>query len=244
MHNGGVAGFSGIRDQLQDHIQCPAVRAVVKGGTDSELLGAVFMHHAAGSAVCDANRVYSLRMLQEAMVNTLDDLESLRSLNARACVTGDSLNLAVTDGEHVVAIRFRSCSVEDPPSLYFALGQRWGGDSDGSNGEMIHPLQWAVNLTSLEGVVEAEPPVLVVASEPLSPSQKGAWHLMAKDQMISYEVRTGRMELHCLTTACTEDMRHRCEAQGLGPCNPNEWIRADQDGLGAAAPIRSGREEL
>jgi hypothetical protein len=53
MHNGGVAGFSEVKAKLLDKIQCPAVRAVVKGGTYSELLGAVFMHHAAGPTVCD-----------------------------------------------------------------------------------------------------------------------------------------------------------------------------------------------
>ena len=75
----------------------------------------------------------------------LHDLKSLRSANSLACVTGDSLNLAVTDGSHIVAIRFRSSDVEDPPSLYyFQLGQRWDGNG------MANPVHWAANMTSLE----------------------------------------------------------------------------------------------
>jgi hypothetical protein len=61
---------------------------------------------------------------------------------------------------------------------------------------------------------------------------------MAKDQMLLYEVHTERLELHCLTSACAADMKHRCESRGLTPCNASEWARG---GLGAHAGQTAGQ---
>ena len=41
------------------------------------------------------------------------------------------MNLAFTDGEAVVAARYRNSSHEDPPSLYFHLGPLPGGEGVG-----------------------------------------------------------------------------------------------------------------
>lgn len=128
-----------------------------------------------------------------------------------ACA-GDSLNIAVTDGEHVVAIRYRSCATEDPPSLYFALGDRW--DASG----MANPQHLPMNTTEHHGST-----ALLVASEPLTASNSTPWRLMAKDQMLSYEVASGALELHCLTKACKEDVRHRCGAAGEASCPAHLW---------------------
>ena len=110
-------GFESFRDELIADL--PArVLPLVAGTTDSELAGAVFAANLAGFP---ERRSYDLISLRAAMLSTVAQLR-VRSLAAHqnmtygscdaADLTPSSLNFAVSDGRHLVVIRYRSSPVE------------------------------------------------------------------------------------------------------------------------------------
>ena len=130
------------------------------------------------------------------MKKTLLLLQQIRDEDHEGVLKGidSSLNFAVGDGQHVVATRYRTSADEEPPSLYYAL------DMAGEEG----------------GDEEQKPtnrgPNLWVASEPLDGSTSDGprtWHLLAKDQMISFDSDTGVAAFHCLSKACEAELEYR-----------------------------------
>ena len=126
MHNGEVHGFKKIRrsllatlrDDLFEHIS---------GTTDSEVLFALVLNQ-----LPDTNSSQSHEMMERAVREAMCLI--IRASGGKS----SSMNLAFTDGESVVAARYRNSSHEDPPSLYFHLGplpgeKAWdlGGESGG-----------------------------------------------------------------------------------------------------------------
>ena len=124
----------------------------------------------------------------------------------RSCDAAHSLNFAVSDGFSLVATRFRSCLEQEPPSLYYGLGEL-----DASTGAM-KPAGSSDGKQQQQG-----PRGIVIASEPLSGPGAGAesWTLVHKDEMIGATLVDGSVEVvrRCLSTACTMDRRARAEAQ-------------------------------
>ena len=93
--------------------------------------------------------------------------------------SGSSLNFAASNGKTVVATRYRTCIDEEPPSLYYSV--------DSNHGSL-----WC-------------------ASEPLdfSENAKRKWHMLAKDQMITFDAESGEHHLRCLSDACQAELTHR-----------------------------------
>ena len=110
MHNGRIVGFPTIKRRLQRDLSDEAFLSI-RGTTDSENLFAVFQDaHARHAELDGADR------LAESLRSTI---ESVISLGAESC----TLNMAVTDGDHVAVSRF----ADGPkvPSLFFSRGRRF-----------------------------------------------------------------------------------------------------------------------
>ena len=124
MHNGAVASFTDIRRELCDLMEENAF-GNISGGTDSEHLAATYVTLLAGSDGNQAQgqetwqRTYSVDAMANALVATV---QRVLELQAKLIKSEDrrpnSLNLAATDGHKMVALRFRNCKGEEPPSLY------------------------------------------------------------------------------------------------------------------------------
>ena len=110
MHNGDVDRFKELRRGLLSRLR-DCLFDWISGTTDSELLFALFLN-----ALPDAVSQHSPEVLAAALRDTIALVVE---------VTGgapSSLNIAVTDGETVLATRFRNGSGEVPPSLYYHTG--------------------------------------------------------------------------------------------------------------------------
>jgi glutamine amidotransferase len=108
MHNGFIENFRHtlmrpIRDALQDEYY-----TAIEGSTDSEHVFALLLQFLHGYA-------YTRKNVQAAMQATLDQLVRWAGPKHTQLV----LNLAVTNGEFVVAVRFASST--PAPSLYYAV---------------------------------------------------------------------------------------------------------------------------
>ena len=149
MHNGEIYGFKKIRrsllatlrDDLFEHIS---------GTTDSEVLFALVLNQ-----LPDTSSAQTHEMMENAVRETICLI--IRASGGKS----SSMNLAFTDGETVVAARYRNSSHEDPPSLYFHLGplpgeKAWdlGGESskeDKSGGKKSNSTKHAKNMASDSG---------------------------------------------------------------------------------------------
>ena len=85
-----------------------------------------------------------------------------------------SLNIAVSDGTHVVVSRYRSSVRQDPPSLYF----RVGGSFSCEGGKLV-----------ASAAADGKPRAVFVCSEPLSTTGRGSavddeWTLIPKDHLL------------------------------------------------------------
>jgi len=183
MHNGGIARCTQIRRKMEDSLS-EAAYATIQGQTDSELAFAVFLDHIApGSKRFDIH--CTARQLREAMRKTLATIEAATgSLTEHdqsdepdaACRS--SLNFAVTNGETVVVTRFRSGSLDDPPSLYYAASTQPQDPSQ-------HPQLFA------SPEAGSSPGTIMVASEPVYhhhyDSAAPPWVLIERNTVVSIQ---------------------------------------------------------
>lgn len=110
MHNGEVPNFCRIRRSLLGRLR-DDIFEWISGTTDSELVFALFLNE-----LPDSHSPQPAPVLQAA-------LKSVMALIVAVC-KGEpaSLNFAVSDGETVLATRFRNGRNEVAPSLYYHLG--------------------------------------------------------------------------------------------------------------------------
>lgn len=175
LHNGAIYGVDAYAASILERLR-PSVRALVGGGTDSELAGAVFANALAGFP---ERKRYDLLALRAAMLATVSVFrEATRAVHEAspadaggggacgAAAPPSSLNFAVSDGYSLVATRYRSSPDEDPPTLYYKRNVEAG--RLGGNG-------------------------VLVSSEPTSrnPGSLREWILLGKNRMLSYSPDTG-----------------------------------------------------
>lgn len=110
MHNGDVSGFSKIRRGLQARLRDDLFDHM-SGTTDSELLFLLILNE-----LEDCHTQQDPGTLQAAVLAAFSHV--IRANGA----SPNSLNVAFTDGETVIATRYRNSAREEPPSLYFHLG--------------------------------------------------------------------------------------------------------------------------
>jgi len=201
MHNGGVS--SEVDQELKNLVKTKSkfsqlgFRDLVSGQTDSEYLGAYFASLLGSrnttakdkreyTSVCE-RRTFGLAELRQAMNETIRRVEELES---SVSLPSASLNMAVTDGKHVVATRYRTKRDEDPPSLYYARtpGALWVASE---------PLDGKLGGTY--------------------GFQQRAWTSLSKDEMLSYVVATDELQLECLSKSCEDDRRYRGASRSTSP---------------------------
>jgi glutamine amidotransferase len=187
MHNGGVHD----KVALMEECGGPNLRQLVSGNTDTEYAGALFASYlrppdkskdnVTDHDVCHPRNGYTLDELTRAMKHTVARLrENDDKTGDGSSGGGSSLNLAVTDGIHVIAIRYRTRMDEEPPSLYYSFN-------------VSSPSLW----------IASEP------LEKETEENNQQWMLMAKDSMITFSTLTGESSQVCLTQACEEELFHR-----------------------------------
>lgn len=202
MHNGGVpaGGEALLENSLTDRTCQAAARAIVSGDTDSEYIGALFCGHLHGN-VC-TRATFQLDELREAMVKTVRDVLAVSELCSPK--SSSSLNFAVSDGSSVVVTRYRTCSQEEPPSLYVSMGATGGWDADREQ------LKGEMTLQAQQAPVVFGVGAIMVASEPITQrsSVSSTWRLLAKDEMLTFS--EGTVHSYCLSRECVREWRWRC----------------------------------
>jgi glutamine amidotransferase len=188
-HNGDLARFAEMRPGLARHVR-PELAHHIRGTTDSEWIYALVVSqldepHApqTGTALVAA--------IKRAMTLIREERERL------AIDTSSSVNLFVTDGSQVAAVRycfdFGRYATEDPArlheanlgflSLWYTVGRDYG----------LHDGEW--KMTGGAGKADS----ILIASEPLT-RDVAAWVEVPEYSMLHAEVRDGRpsVTLHYL----------------------------------------------
>jgi len=168
MHNGAISRFLRVKRKLLQNISNRFYYEIA-GTTDSEHVFALFLHILGEDEF--NNPEISPEIVKNALVKTIHVIIKLVTL----VETPDeehmfsSLNFAVTNGNIVVASRYRD-GPEDPPSLYYQTFERY---------ELIdghaatHPLTDESN----------KPGAVIIASEPVT-QEPDAWHLLNKNTIL------------------------------------------------------------
>ena len=228
MHNGGLSNLDDVLRAVLPRL--PAhTREAVKGTTDSEVAGAVFVSHV--EAVRHLGSLGSgAAVLGDAMRRTLVDLieplphshanfsgihmhrhatpAPLGSFGPEACAGASSMNFAAADSSgNMVLTRFRNCDTENPPTLYIACG---GGLPCGGLPACAYGEECALSQLPL-GMYATS--AVWAASEPLDKTNGGGgggggvgeprwWALLPKDSMVEFDSEHGRLTVSCLSSAC------------------------------------------
>ncbi|EIW59609.1 N-terminal nucleophile aminohydrolase [Trametes versicolor FP-101664 SS1] len=183
MHNGVVAHFPEIKRAMALALSDGA-HDLVKGTTDSELLAALFftyLEEGRGPHAWDAaHPLDELKRCLERAISTVLGLQRDAMARAGKAPDASSLNIAVTDGEQLLAIRFRNHAAEHPPSLYLstragvALNTKFPGHPD---------VAGADNGAGNFRAEEEHGDHVIVASEPTTYKEEH-WELIPKNQCV------------------------------------------------------------
>lgn len=124
MHNGLISDFLDIRRDMLDEMEKDAYRNI-HGSTDSEHFAALYMTYLARSGEAKGmtsweNDHYDCNEMRKALIEAVKTVICLQQKSLGAKALANSLNVAVTDGEKMVTLRFRNHEVEQPPSLYWS----------------------------------------------------------------------------------------------------------------------------
>lgn len=179
MHNGSVSNFTDIRRAVCDILDADTY-ANVLGSTDSEHVGALFVHFLTGGRGTESwEEDYSIQDMEKAMQTALKTVIELQKKILGPKARPNSLNLAATDGTKLIACRFRNHIEEQPPSLYYStkagvtLNRKYPDHPDGKK---------ISNFESRKGEQEHGEHV-IVASEP-STYKDEDWELIGKNRFL------------------------------------------------------------
>jgi predicted glutamine amidotransferase len=123
MHNGAVPGFGRIKRALVDRLD-EDLYLWIHGQTDSEHVFALFMqtvrdHHK--TQVCERLDAEDLAACFQTTFDLVDTLLGASGIRQPA-----SFNMMVTDGVGVVGTRYSTDPANATPTLYYAVGSRFG----------------------------------------------------------------------------------------------------------------------
>ncbi|HLP28107.1 MAG TPA: class II glutamine amidotransferase [Candidatus Didemnitutus sp.] len=170
MHNGVVGGFKQIRRKLLRTLNDTAYDAI-HGSTDSEHLFGLFLNHIAdphGSVTCEE--------MVQAMNMMFSDLNTL--LMESAVRQHSYLNLAVTNGTCLIAVRYTTNPNVQPASLYYMHGREYHCVGDHCVMEPSY----------------GKPSSIVVASEPFT-ARRSDWMKVERNSMMVVD-ETMRIHFH------------------------------------------------
>lgn len=210
MHNGYIADFPQIARQMTN-LMSPEAFEHIGGRTDTEHFAALYISYltfgadaspastAPNSSNAKWEKSYStgemLIALQHA-ANTVIDLQQ-KALGAKA--EPNDLNVCVTDGNKLVAMRFRNHATEQPPSLYYStsagvtLNRKYPDHPDGAKcpdgaarggNEKAKPGEKAAGHNPhAHRAVEEHGKHVIIASEPTTYKDHD-WTLIEKNQAV------------------------------------------------------------
>lgn len=144
MHNGYISSFPKVSRQMYGLMSDEAYENI-RGSTDTEALAALYISYLTagageGQGAEKWEHTFTTKQMLEALqhtVNTIIDLQQ-KALGNQA--EPNDLNVCVTDGRQLVALRFRNHATEQPPSLYYStsagvtLNRKYPDHPDGENG--------------------------------------------------------------------------------------------------------------
>ncbi|KAF2083528.1 N-terminal nucleophile aminohydrolase, partial [Saccharata proteae CBS 121410] len=179
MHNGVVTDFVKIRRQVCELLDDDAF-ANILGSTDSEHIAALYMTILTGGRGKTAwQEEYSVQDMKTALETAFAKIIELqRKALGVQTAPANSLNVAATDGERLIAFRYRNSDVEVPPSLY--VSDKAGVTLNRKYPD--HPDEGIENAFATKAVEEHGRHV-IVASEP-STYKKSEWTLVEKNMAV------------------------------------------------------------
>ncbi|KAF9880115.1 glutamine amidotransferase class-II [Colletotrichum karsti] len=183
-HNGILGSFPIIRTAILQYLPL-RYQAAILGTTDAEHVAALYFFILCGAAG-DWNKLYEVSVMGQAMRETISMLEDMQREFAGgegSSRAPNTLNLVVTSGSSLVALRYASPKNHEPPSLYYStkagptLNRKFKGNPDetgdgGNNGSGDKRLEKGDHSTHV-----------VVASEP-STRNSDEWELIEPSQMV------------------------------------------------------------
>jgi glutamine amidotransferase len=178
MHNGAISGFASIRRDMTELMNFDAYCNVL-GSTDSEHAAALYITNLTNHGPKESwQHTYPLSAMLAAMTKTVIQIMELQHEKIPAHDRApNSLNFCTTDGEKMLAIRFRNHATQEPPSLYWSefagrtLNGKYPGHPDGPD---------VVNVEAVMGEDERIGKHTIIASEPTTYDEK-EWHLIGKN---------------------------------------------------------------
>lgn len=118
MHNGDINGFQDIKRMLEQGLSQPSYD-MLQGQTDSEHLFAVFLDCLTAKGKADYSADDIATALEEA-VTIVQEMKKVLKVKGE-----DYLNIAITDGNSMIAMRYVSHPKDEPPSLYYSEGKAY-----------------------------------------------------------------------------------------------------------------------
>lgn len=122
MHNGVITDFADIKRQMLQETE-ESVYKVISGLTDSEHLAALYMTYLTMKSPGPQGweQQYPLSEMKEALQKAIVRVIQLQQeLKGKDKAEANSLNVCCSDGERLIAFRYRNHGVEQPPSLYWS----------------------------------------------------------------------------------------------------------------------------
>lgn len=175
MHNGMISHFIDIKRGMVQIIGKAAFENI-HGGTDSEHLAALYITCLTNSGGPETwEQQYPVREMSAALSKAIKIVIGLQQkVLGVTNVEANSLNVACTDGEQMIALRVRNHPTEQPPSLYWSntagvtLNRKYPGHPNG--GENPNACKRP----------EEHGAYMIVASEPTT-CRKKEWNLIPKN---------------------------------------------------------------
>ena len=196
MHNGAITSFTAIRRALCDKLSAKAYGNIY-GSTDSEHIAALYFTHLGE----DWDAEYSLQDMKRALERAVKDVIELQKAlsDATQPLTPSNLNLCTTDGNKLLAFRFRNSEEEQPPSLYYStqagvtLNRKYPGHPDHVPDKPIPEDAVGLKGGSMRAA-ESHGNHVIVASEPTTHDDK-EWELVPKNQAVMVGFEGGQTSL-------------------------------------------------
>lgn len=140
MHNGDIGGFPKIKRALR-HRLTDELYNWIGGQTDSEHFFALFLNHFLKKQNASSPR--DVVEVLEATIAELKEITGKHDIKEPAY-----LNLAITDGDWIVATRYVSDPALTPPTLYHSEGSRFDCEDGVCRMQPADPAEHAVLIVS------------------------------------------------------------------------------------------------
>lgn len=207
MHNGYISSYHAVARQMAGLMSAEAY-AHIGGRTDSESFAALYMSYlTAGSGHGVGEKAweqqYTPAEMLDALQNTANTIIDLQQKTLGDDAVPNDLNVCVTDGKHLVAMRFRNHPVDQPPSLYHSttagvtLNRKYPDEADGAKGRWGKARSEVVGTHGVKAEghnprahkgAEEHGKHVIIASEPTT-YKKCEWKLIEKNHAILVDAK-------------------------------------------------------